>query len=169
MPASKAQQAATADRRKKAIALKLAGLDYQSIADQLGYADRAAAWIDIDRALKKNLREEAEAADTLRHVEIQRLDRLQAALWPKAIKGDTKAADTTLRIITARCKLEGVEPPTQIALEHRLDMEGELVAAALSAALDALGLDHDQRVKALGVAQQHLLGAGSDATAPDSE
>jgi hypothetical protein len=48
-----------------------------------------------------------------------------------------------------------------VALERRLDLEGELVASALSAALDALELDHEQRVKALGAAQQHLLGAAA--------
>jgi hypothetical protein len=166
MSASKAQQAATAERRKKAIALKLAGLDYQAIADQLGYADRAAAWIDIDRALKKNLAEEAEQVELLRHVAVQQLNRLQAAVWPKAVKGDTRAAETALRVITQRCKLQGVEAPTLIALEHRLDLEGELVAAALGAALDAVpDLPHETRVAMLGAAQQHLLGAGGDAAA----
>jgi hypothetical protein len=165
MPASKAQQAATAERRKRAIALRIAGLDYQAIADQLGYADRAAAWVDIDRALKKNLTEEAEQIELLRHIAVQQLNRLQAAVWPKAIKGDTRAAETALRVITQRCKLEGVEAPTRIALQHRIDLDGDLVASALAAALDALDLDHEQRVKALGAAQQHLLGAGGEAAA----
>jgi hypothetical protein len=160
MPASKAQQAATAERRKRAIALKLAGLDYQAIADQLGYADRAAAWVDIDRALKKNLAEEAEQVELLRHVAVQQLNRLQAAVWPKAIKGDTRAAETALRVITQRCKLEGVEAPTQIALEHRLDMDGQLVADALAAAFESLDLTEEQRVAALGAAQQRLMDAG---------
>jgi hypothetical protein len=157
MPASKAQRAATAERRKKAIALRLAGLDYQAIADQLGYADRAAAWIDIDRALKANLKAEAEQVEMLRYTTGLRLDRLQAALWPKAVKGDTKAADTCLRIIQQRCKLEGVEAPTQIALQHRLEMEAQVVADAVAAALDALDLDEEQRAAALGAAQQILL------------
>src|SRR3546814_9733770 len=160
MPASTAQQAATADRLKKASALKLAGLDYQAIADQLGYADRAAAYVDIDRALKRNLAEEAEQVELLRHVAVQQLNRLQAAVWPKAVKGDTRAAETALRVITQRCKLQGIEAPTQIALEHRLDLEGELVATALGAALDALELSPEQRVAALGAAQQLLLEAG---------
>lgn len=159
MSASKAQQAFTADRRKKAIALRMAGVDYQSIADQLGYSDRAAAWIDIDRALKRNLAAEAEQADLLRYVAVQRLDRLQAAVWPKAVKGDTRSVDSALRIITQRCKLEGVEAPTQVALAHRLDMEGGLVADALTAALDALGLTQEDRMRALGAAQERLLSA----------
>jgi hypothetical protein len=50
-----------------------------------------------------------------------------------------------------------------VALERRLDLEGELVATALGAALDSLELSHEQRVAALGAAQQHLLGAGGAA------
>jgi hypothetical protein len=157
MPASKAQRAATADRRTKAIALRLAGLDYQAIADKLGYSDRAAAYVDIDRALKANLKAETEHVDTLRYATGLRLDRLQAALWPKAVGGDTKAADTCLRIIQQRCKLEGVEAPTQIALQHRLEVEAQVVADAVAAALDALDLDEEQRAAALGAAQQILL------------
>jgi hypothetical protein len=157
MPASKAQRAATADRRTKAIALRLAGLDYQAIADKLGYSDRAAAYVDIDRALKANLKAETEQVDLLRYTSGLRLDRLQAALWPKAVGGDTKAADTCLRIIQQRCKLEGVEAPTQIALQHRLEVEAQVVADAVAAALDALDLDEEQRAAALGAAQQILL------------
>lgn len=160
MSASKAQQAATAERRKKAIALKLAGLDYQAIADQLGYSDRAAAYVDIDRALKKNLAEEAEQVELLRHIAVQQLNRLQAAVWTKAVKGDTRAAETALRVITQRCKLQGVEAPTQIALEHRIDLESQLVADALAAALGALTLTEEQRVTALAAAQLLLLEAG---------
>ena len=53
-----------------------------------------------------------------------------------------------------------VDAGVMVALERRLDLEGELVASALGAALDALDLNHDQRVLALGAAQQHLLGTG---------
>src|SRR3546814_14889797 len=97
MPASKAQQAATAERRKKAIALKLAGLDYQAIADQLGYADRAAAYVDIDRALKRNLAEEAEKVELLRHVAVQKLNRLQAAVWRTEARSVGKEGGSTCR------------------------------------------------------------------------
>lgn len=160
MPASRAQQAKTADRRAKAIALHLAGMDWESIADRLGYASRGAAHTDVTRALKANLKAEAEQVETLRYTTGLRLDRLQAALWPKAVGGDTKAADTVLRIIQQRCKIEGVEAPTQIALQHRLDVEAQVVADAVAAALDALELDEEQRAAALGAAQQRLLDSG---------
>ncbi len=67
------------------------------------------------------------------------------------------------RKLAATTAKQAVDAGVMVALERRLDLEGELVATALSAALDALNLDHDQRVLALGAAQQHLLGAGDAA------
>ncbi len=67
------------------------------------------------------------------------------------------------RKIAATTAKQAVDAGVMVALERRLDLEGELVAAALAAALDALELPHEQRVLALGAAQQHLLGAGGDA------
>lgn len=64
------------------------------------------------------------------------------------------------RKLAATTAKQAVDAGVMVALERRLDLEGELVATALAAALDALNLDHDQRVRALGAAQQHLLGAG---------
>lgn len=113
MPASKAQRANTAERRKKAITLRLAGMDWQSIADQLGYSTRGAAWTDVTRALEANLAEQTQAADTLREVESLRLDRLQAAAWPSAVKGDLKAIETVLKVIDRRAKLHGLDHPVR--------------------------------------------------------
>ncbi len=67
------------------------------------------------------------------------------------------------RRLAAGTAKQAVDAGVMVALERRLDLEGELVAAALSAGLDVLNLDHDQRVRALGAAQQHLLGTSADA------
>lgn len=72
--------------------------------------------------------------------------------WLGQSRAERKLAATTAK--------QAVDAGVMVALERRLDLEGDLVAAALTAALDALNLDHDQRVLALGAAQQHLLGAG---------
>lgn len=113
MPASKAQRAATAERRGKAIAMRLAGLDYETIAQRLGYASRGAACQDITRALEANVAEQNRSADVLRQEELQRLNRLQAGVWQAAVSGDTKAVDTALRIIDRRCKLLGLDAPVR--------------------------------------------------------
>jgi hypothetical protein len=117
MPASKAKQAEVAARRAKAIAMKIAGADWQTIADALGYASRGAAHTDVTRALEANHKAEAEQVDTLRDVETQRLDRLQAAFWSKAVnERDPKAAEVILKCVAARAKLLGVEAP--VKTEH---------------------------------------------------
>lgn len=117
MPASKAQRAATAARRAQAISLRLAGVDYETIAAKLGYASRAAAYVDIDRALAANKAEEDAAKETLREVEAMRLDRLQAAVWSDATKGDTRSVDSALKIIAQRCRLLGLDAPTRTRIE----------------------------------------------------
>jgi len=116
MPTPKAKRAQVADRRQKAITLRLAGMDWQSIADRLGYADRGAACKDVARALETNLAEQSQAADTLREVESLRLDRLQAAAWPSAVKGDLKAIETVLKVIDRRVKLQGLDMPLRAEL-----------------------------------------------------
>ena len=76
--------------------------------------------------------------------------------WMRQSREERKLAATTAK--------QAVDAGVMVALERRLDMEGELVASALSAAMDTLGLDHEQRVLALGADQQHLLGAGEPTT-----
>lgn len=109
MPASKAQRALTAERRAKALQLRLAGVQYQTIADTLGYADRAAACKDITRALDMHTREAQQSADTLRTAEVMRLDTLQESLWSAALDGDVKSVDVVLKVIDRRIKLLGLD------------------------------------------------------------
>jgi len=113
MPTPKAKRAEVAERRQKAIALRLAGMDWQTIAGRLGYADRGSACKDVARALEANLAEQSQAADTLREVESLRLDRLQAAAWPAAVKGDLKAIETVLKVIDRRARLHGLDHPVR--------------------------------------------------------
>ena len=113
MPASRAQQAATAERRSKAVAMRLAGLDFQTIADRLGYASRGAAPTDITRALEQNVAEMHRNADVLRQEELDRLNRLQAGAWAAAAAGDVKAIQAVLGIIDRRCKLLGLDAPVR--------------------------------------------------------
>lgn len=109
MPASRAQQAATAERRAKAIQARLSGLDWQTIADRLGYSSPAAACKDVSRALEQSRKAAQKAGEDLRALELARLDRMQAALWPKVVKGDTRAADTVLRVMQRRARLSGLD------------------------------------------------------------
>lgn len=113
MGTSKLQQAVTAKRRSQLIALRIAGMDFDTIAERLEYADAGSARKDFWRTVQRNRLEEKEAVENLRDVEGRRLDRLQAAVWPKALKGDLKAVETVRRLIAERIRLYGVAEPVR--------------------------------------------------------
>lgn len=106
MPASRTQQLATAERRAQNIALRVAGASWDKIAEQLGYAGRAAACRDFTRALEVARKQVRASAEVARETELLRYDRLQAAFWPAAIRGDVKAGKLILEISDRRVKLE---------------------------------------------------------------
>lgn len=114
MPASAAQRAKTAERRRKAVEMRLSGLDWQTIADKLKYASRGAANKDVSRAVDLLTREVVTAAAELRDLELLRLDRLQAAMWRDAMNGDDKAVRAILRIMDRRARLLGLDTPKTI-------------------------------------------------------
>ncbi len=154
MGASKAQRAATAERRNKAIKLRLAGAEWQAIADQLGYADKAAACKDVTRALERHLVAQRTSAETLRNLELDRLDRIQLGLWTAATSGDHKTADTVLRIMDRRARWAGFDVPPD--LEDRIRQETTVRIAAQMATvwghvLDGLGLSAEQAARVPGL------------------
>lgn len=67
------------------------------------------------------------------------------------------------RKIAATVAKQAVDAGVMIALERRLDLEGELVAHVLGGVLDRMNLSHEERMAALGTAQQLLLEAGQPA------
>lgn len=78
--------------------------------------------------------------------------------WLRQSREERKLAATTAK--------QAVDAGVMVALERRLDLEGELVASVLGGVLDKLNLDHEQRVTALTTAQQLLLEAGGQ-TVPE--
>ncbi|WP_327415412.1 hypothetical protein [Streptomyces sp. NBC_01233] len=127
MSASKAKRAEVAERRKNAIQMVLAGLDYETIAERLGYASRGAAHTDVTRALTANLADLKKEAGTLREVQARRYQRLLAAVWPKALKGDLKAVETAARLTDRVVKLYGLAEPDRLDL----DVTGQVTAEDL--------------------------------------
>lgn len=126
MPASTAQRVVTAQRRRKAVAMRLAGADFETIATQLGYASRGAAHTDISRALESSLAEQARDAEVWRHELLLRLQRLQMAVWPAALGGDAKAADTALKVIDRIAKLTGADAPQRLEVVTMSAVEEEI-------------------------------------------
>lgn len=102
---------ANLDRQTKAVALRLAGLDFVHIADQLGYSSRGAAVADVESAISARIEDGTRSLDELREIELLRLDRLQAAAWAKALSGEHKSIELVLKILDRRCKLLGLDAP----------------------------------------------------------
>lgn len=118
---------------------------HEALLDLVRTATGRAAW--VDGVLAEQMREHVEnGGDPLKPPP-------SLTKWLAQSRLERKLAAATAK--------QAVDAGVMVALERRLDLEGELVASALSAALDALELDHEQRVKALGAAQQHLLGAAA--------
>lgn len=139
MTSQRAIRAATAQRRTEAIRLRLAGTDWQAIADQLGYADRGAACKDVTRALEANLLAQRASGDELREMELMRLDSLQAAAWPKAMQGDVRAIESCLKILDRRAKYLGLDAAIKLEVLtiDALDAQIARLEAELAAAGDA--------------------------------
>ena len=77
-----------------------------------------------------------EPATQLRDMEVARLDRLLAAHWGKATKGDVNATRMVLTIMDRRAKLLGLDAP------QKLDVTGWIREMA-----EAEGIDPDQAVR----------------------
>jgi len=88
----------------EAMQLRLGGLDYQTIADRLGFADKSGAYRAVTRALAEVKRETARESVRL---ELARLDALLAAVWPLAMMGDLRAMDRVVKIMEWRAKYLG--------------------------------------------------------------
>ncbi|MEU7859067.1 hypothetical protein [Nonomuraea sp. NPDC049141] len=97
------------ERRYQALQMRIAGVSPTVIAERLDYASPQAVSKDITDALKRAAKAEAMAAEQLLHLEIGRLDRVMAALWPKVLKGEVQPAETVLKIINKRAMLLGLD------------------------------------------------------------
>ena len=101
------------DREVAALELRRAGCTYDVIARRLGYRNRSGAWHAVRAGLTATL---AEPADELRGLELERLDRMQVAIWDKAITGNLRTVDRVLKIMKRRSALLGLDAPRQVAV-----------------------------------------------------
>lgn len=133
---TKAEKAIIDERRTQAIAMRTRGETWDRIGQTLGYASGAAACNDVTRALEERARALTEQADSLRELELARLDALYAAAWAvlerehvvvsggKIVKDGRRklrddgpvlaAIDRLVRISERRAKLLGIDSPVKI-------------------------------------------------------
>jgi hypothetical protein len=122
-----AHQVPLTERRRSAVQLRIQGKSWQEIADLLGYDSKGTACGDVRRALQKAVADLAVPLEEYRQLELDRLDAMQDALWGKVLEGDTRAIDTSLRLMDRRAKLLGLDAPTRT--------EGVLTLDAIDASI----------------------------------
>lgn len=133
-------KAQIADRDMRALELRRAGVQLPRIVEQLGFGSTKVAEASIARAMAAS----PVLADPtqIRTLELDRLDRLQQAVWAKAVKGDVQALDRVIRISEMRMKLAGV-PGDQ---KHMQDAYDKTVAALGLGDVDAAAVAAGRRV-----------------------
>jgi hypothetical protein len=118
------QELQAVDKQAQALRLRLAGISYADIAQQVGYKSASGALQAVKSALKKTLRE---PANELRTVELARLDEAQSAIWAKVLNGNERAIETFLRISRRRSELLGLNAPVDLkvsgSIEHNVTVE----------------------------------------------
>lgn len=134
---TRAARVGIAERRAKAVDMRMAGASYQKIANELGYNSRGAACQDVSRALEAAVAEQARSVEAYREEELQRLDLLLAEAWailkrdhvtvsngrivrddldqPILDDGPTlQAIDRILKIQERRAKFLGLDAPMRV-------------------------------------------------------
>jgi hypothetical protein len=118
MTSKKAPEPALLETEARVVELRKAGITWEGIAKQTGYANASGAYRAYQRAAERMVRPNLEEH---RDIELERLDRLQAGLWQKAISGDTRAVDAVLRVIAARARLLGLDAPTNLNVKAQVE------------------------------------------------
>jgi hypothetical protein len=115
------------DKETKVLELRRAGLTWQRIAEETGYADATGAYAAYKRVIK---RVQQQPADELREQELDRIDRLQLAAWPNAMKGDVRSILAIAKLMERRAKLLGLDSAIKIEQEITA-INGESVGEAI--------------------------------------
>jgi len=100
------------DKERQVVELRRAGATYEECARAVGYATAQGAYVAYHRALKRTLLDAG--ADEMRQVELDRLDRLQRAAWPKAMAGEVQSIAAVIKLMERRSRLLGLDAPTKV-------------------------------------------------------
>lgn len=133
-----------------AVELRIAGLSYRQIAQQMGVA-RSTAHEKVRRALA---RWGSETVEEYRRLELMRLDQATAAVWPQVVsrQPDLRATRTFLQIVDRRARLLGlyqgadaggllqIDDPERGEAAEEMDAASGVVQA-VQAIAEALGAD----------------------------
>ena len=102
------------ERSRRAIALKLSGASYRSIADTLGFYDQSSARKAVMRGMSQSLQEDA---GELRKLHYGRLEHVLGLLWPDVNARDLPTITVALGVMDRMAKLYGLDAPDRHAFE----------------------------------------------------
>ena len=97
-------------RAARALELRMEGMKFDDIAEELGYAGRQGAYDAVSRELKALTREPAE--EVLR-LDLERLDKMWGVHYLNAQAGDAVALSSCMRIMERRARLLGLDAPSK--------------------------------------------------------
>lgn len=167
---TRAQAVNIAERRAKAVDMRIAGTSFKTIADTLGYKTASAACQDVGRALEQAVAEQTRSVEAYREEELQRLDALLTEAWailkrdhltvshgrvvyddstgkPILDDGPTLAAiDRILKIQERRSKYLGLDSPIRVEAITVDAIDAEIARLAAE-------LEGDQAAEAAGASQ----------------
>ena len=114
------------ERQRQALELRLAGVTFDRIAETVGFRSPQAAYDSVKRAMAAIPRP---AAEELRALDLERLDRLLLTIWPRALGGDVNYIDRSLRILSQRARLMGydVNPEPGVSGQQLLPGQREVI------------------------------------------
>jgi hypothetical protein len=133
-PRAKHAEIEREERRRKVAGILLSGVTDQSvIAKQFG-VDRTTIGRDI-KAIEEAWRDQA-AADiaTAKGQDLQRIERLIAALWGDAINGKWLAVDRITALLSRKAAMLGYDAPTKS--EQTINFQNAAAAVAAELGLD---------------------------------
>ena len=107
-----------AEKRAQALMLREAGLTFQQIGRQIECSTTRAYQYVADE-LKRLADQASDSAESIRQLELERLDRMTTGIWTKAKTGDLRSIDRMIKIIEQRSKLLGLYAPTKLAATNK--------------------------------------------------
>jgi hypothetical protein len=116
---------AAVELNRRIFALRRAGKTLREIGEEVGMKFQTVSRIITDYILE-TARLTAEDAETLRQIELDRLDQLHQAHWDKAIDGGKSATELILRIMDQRDKYKGLDVHKQSSVQSSGDAVGEI-------------------------------------------
>lgn len=108
------QKLTKAEKKRKALELKKAGLSYRQVADRLGISTTSAHRY-IAEALSELTKQNAELAQEYRMLQLERYEYLLTTLQTQIAKGNLGAIEKARRICDSITNLMGAAAPTKIA------------------------------------------------------